>query len=243
MQSWIYRILCLYNNFSYVGLCSNFKDREYRHFKSLENGTNSEFLQNDYNKYGKEYFVFEILERTPNDKKILAVKEIEWTIKLNSIFPNGYNKTIGGQLGASGYKFTKKQKESVRERVLGINNPNYGNKWTDEQKKEASNKLKGNNKDIKKSKKHRKKISESNKGKHNHKGENNPKFKVTEELFIKIKSDIIKLTNEGKFNYQIEKALSDKYNLGEITIARIRKGQHLFSKKYGSLKDWLKEEK
>ncbi len=46
-----------------------------------------------------------------------------------------------------------------KQDITGKNNPNYGNKWSDEKKKQLSEKLKGRSKGVKKSQETRNKIS------------------------------------------------------------------------------------
>lgn len=63
----IYKI---YNNFNskiYIGSSNNIKKRILSHFRDLKvNNHRNGYLQNAYNKYGKDYFKYEILEILPN---------------------------------------------------------------------------------------------------------------------------------------------------------------------------------
>jgi group I intron endonuclease len=253
---YIYQILCIKNNKKYIGsTLNNYKKREKQHFYNLEtNRHTNKFLQNDYNLYSKNSFIFSIIEEIHNvDKYILKEKE-DYLLENETNIYNIYKKGNGS---SKGHKWTEEQRKNItgknnhlkgkklteehKNKIgrKGELNAMYGKKHTEESREKISENLKGKTKGVLKSEEHKRKISESNKGKHNHHRENNPKFKVTEEIFINIKDDIILLTKEGKYNHQIESTLSEKYNLGKITISRIRKGQHLFSEKYGSLKDWM----
>lgn len=49
----------------------------------------------------------------------------------------------GGHSNRLGCRLTAEQKELLSKRLSGCNNPNYGKHWTDEQKKERSEKTKG----------------------------------------------------------------------------------------------------
>ena len=49
----------------------------------------------------------------------------------------GYNATSGGD-GVCGIVYTAKQRKERSERTKGCKNPNYGKRWTDEQRKAAS---------------------------------------------------------------------------------------------------------
>lgn len=59
----IYKIECLKNNKLYIGSSKNIYSREKEHFSTLnKNKHYNKHLQNAYNKYGKEGFLFEIIE-------------------------------------------------------------------------------------------------------------------------------------------------------------------------------------
>lgn len=65
----IYIILNLNNNLSYIGSTVNFKKRRYEHFSLLLNNSHhSSKLQNAWNKYGKDSFVFKIIEECDREK-------------------------------------------------------------------------------------------------------------------------------------------------------------------------------
>lgn len=59
----VYQIRNLVNNKVYIGSSNNLRNREASHFKRLRLGKHENpHLQHAYNKYGKDKFVFEILE-------------------------------------------------------------------------------------------------------------------------------------------------------------------------------------
>ena len=59
----IYKITCLTNNKSYIGQSVSIKRRWATHKRELAAGTHyNEYLQRAYNKYGKDSFVYEILD-------------------------------------------------------------------------------------------------------------------------------------------------------------------------------------
>lgn len=63
LNSGVYCIKNVTNNKKYVGSTINLKKREYLHFITLKNNNHTnENLQKDYNEFGKEGFVFEVLE-------------------------------------------------------------------------------------------------------------------------------------------------------------------------------------
>ena len=90
-KSGIYMILNTYNNKCYIGSTKNFSKRKYEHFNTLsKNKHHSSHLQKAYNKYGREKFVFVVLEECEVDK--LIEREIFWIKLKNSINSDyGYN--------------------------------------------------------------------------------------------------------------------------------------------------------
>lgn len=68
----IYKILNLITNDFYIGSAINLDMRKHRHFSQLKlNNHPNKHLQNAYNKYGIENFVFEILETIENKENLI----------------------------------------------------------------------------------------------------------------------------------------------------------------------------
>lgn len=135
-SSGVYRIINLKNNKSYIGSSGNIYRRKQEHFRELgRNKHHNEHLQKAYNKYGKEYFIFEILERNiPN--KDLCTKEREYIIKFDTINRNkGYNLDL-----PTSENYTKNRSEETKEKLrrislayIGIDSEEKYNKWKEEQ--------------------------------------------------------------------------------------------------------------
>jgi hypothetical protein len=91
MTSGIYIIKNTKNNKVYVGSSVNIKHREYKHFWMLGHGSHdNSYLQSSYKKYGKDSFIFEILEMC--DEHSLVERENYYISKYNSNFMSfGYN--------------------------------------------------------------------------------------------------------------------------------------------------------
>jgi len=106
------------NNKKYVGITSNMEQR-YKQHKTARN--RCPVFSNAIKKYGFETFDFIVLEEnlTQEDAKLLEKKFIK---EFNSIVPNGYNRTEGGD---SSVKHTKKTIEKIIEknRIYRMNNP------------------------------------------------------------------------------------------------------------------------
>jgi len=72
--SGIYKITCLANNKIYIGSAVSLGSRKANHFKTLrDNCHRNVLLQRAYNKYGRNEFLFEVLEIC--DKNILILRE------------------------------------------------------------------------------------------------------------------------------------------------------------------------
>ena len=89
------------------------------------------------NKYGINNFSFEIIEECKKNE--LSEKEKYWINYYNSISPNGYNLTKGGD-GGNTYQYrTEKQMEETKRKISeatsGENNGFYGKCHSDETKK------------------------------------------------------------------------------------------------------------
>jgi len=117
---YIYQIINLKNQKSYIGFASNFYNRMKRHFDDFDQIEflkiqNSKFYR-AIRKYGIENFVVRILEKpiiNNSAKQILGDREKYW-IKFFDTCNNGYNMTIGGD---GGDLFTNNpNKEIIREK-------------------------------------------------------------------------------------------------------------------------------
>ena len=63
MSCGIYKITNTKNNKTYIGSSTNITNREYKHFWMLKKGIHdNEYLQKSFNKYGRDIFIFEIVE-------------------------------------------------------------------------------------------------------------------------------------------------------------------------------------
>ena len=70
LKSGIYKLTNTINNRIYVGSARRFKERWSQHSFSLRNQKHqNKFLQADFNKYGEEAFVFEVMEVTDGKTK------------------------------------------------------------------------------------------------------------------------------------------------------------------------------
>lgn len=127
----IYKITNLFNQKVYIGQTDRLNHREREHFYRLEkNEHHNSHLQKAYKKYGKKNFIFEIIEKTD----FLDERELYWVNQYGGINSNNnYNLKDPVDKKWSNYSRVKQSKT-----MLGENNPNYGNKWTEEKKQKLS---------------------------------------------------------------------------------------------------------
>lgn len=135
--SGIYKITNLISNKVYVGSAINLSNRKATHFYKLRNNTHgNSHLQNAYNKYQEENFIFEILEIV-DDCSILINAEQKWINEYKNQNIKLYNICIiaGSRYGIN---HTNKTKRKMSISKLGNKNHFFGRTHTDEIKKRLS---------------------------------------------------------------------------------------------------------
>jgi group I intron endonuclease len=142
----IYCITNLVNNKKYIGKSINIASRIANHICGLNRKSkdSNRYLIASWHKYGRESFKYEILEEVDinneNISELLRERELFWMNHFNTIDHNyGYNLRQDSSSQSIVHEQTKKL---LRINLLGDKNPNFGNKWTKEQKKEMSEKIK-----------------------------------------------------------------------------------------------------
>lgn len=122
----IYCIKNVLNNKIYVGQSVNIAERFREHKSHLSNNCHgNEYLQNAWNKYGENNFIFEILEKC--SKEELDIKERYWIMYYNSnVRDYGYNYESGGHKNKKLSEETKVKISKNHCDVSGSNNPFYG---------------------------------------------------------------------------------------------------------------------
>jgi group I intron endonuclease len=145
----IYAIKNIIDNKIYIG-STNDLERRWRDHKSLlsRNCHHSIHLQNAWNKFSKENFVFEILE-VLNDEKEILLKEQTYL----DIFAS-YDQNIGyniSKVAGSAFKGRNHSKESKLKQSIGNSGSNhwaFGNHLTEEHKESISKANRKISKDI-----------------------------------------------------------------------------------------------
>lgn len=116
----------------YIGQAQNLHKR---HNDIRYEGYAGQVFNNAIKKYGIENFEYGILTHCKVEE--LDKFEVFYIKRLRSKVPNGYNMTEGGE-GVRGLKWDEERKEKHRIMMVGEGNPNFGNKWNEEQRKRAS---------------------------------------------------------------------------------------------------------
>lgn len=138
-KSGIYQIKNLVNNKLYIGSANNLYRRKNReHFYRLaQNKHCNDKLQDAFNKYGEQNFVFEVIEFV-EDKDNLLECEQYWLDRFN-VVEKGYNiQPIAGKI-----YMTDEIKLKISKSNKGHVSPRKGIKLSDETKQKISNARKG----------------------------------------------------------------------------------------------------
>lgn len=134
----IYIIKNKVNGKVYIGQSKKLEKRYNGHLYRIgRNEHHNEIIQRAFNKYGVENFEFTILEEVIEG--LLNEREKYWID-----FHGGINSdTVYNLKDPLLNEHSDYVKEKIKKTNTGEGNPNFGNKWTDEMKKEMSNKKKG----------------------------------------------------------------------------------------------------
>lgn len=109
---YVYIHICLSDAKAYIGWSVNPKIRWRQHCAAKDNRP----FYNAIRKYGKECFESQILFRTTNLEEVKK-KEIEFIKQFDTLVPNGYNLTVGGEGGDT---FANNPNKEVIRRKLGV---------------------------------------------------------------------------------------------------------------------------
>ena len=137
-QSGVYSITNITNGHKYIGSSVNIHERWYRHKLSLSRGKHhSKYLQRAWDKYGKDNFVFEIIELV-NDKNMILIVEQNYMDTFRPVYNNA--QVAGNCLGC---KHSEETKRNTSLRMSGINHPLFGTHRSKETRKKISEGHKG----------------------------------------------------------------------------------------------------
>jgi group I intron endonuclease len=157
--SGIYKITCTTNKKFYIGSALNLRLRKRQHFNHLrQNKHENPKLQNAWNKYGEDAFIFEVLEQVLSIT--LTAREQYWLNLLKPFGHKGFN--IAREAGSPmmGRKHTPETRENMSQSLRG-NKYALGMKHTPEAKAKISQANLG----MKQTPEHNEKLRQTNLGK------------------------------------------------------------------------------
>lgn len=138
----IYAIINTVNNKRYIGKSSKIEHRLWSHFNAMSKDNPpkkavNRHLTQAWKKYGKDAFTTEILETFEQvDEALMSDRELYWMDFYKTCDREyGYNLRRDSSTRMIVHDETK---ELIRANNTGENNPNYGNRWNDEQKRHMS---------------------------------------------------------------------------------------------------------
>jgi len=200
-RSGIYQIRNLQNHKFYIGSTTRlFSQRKSEHWRDLRKNKHcTQHLQRAWNKYGKDAFIFEVIEICQPD--LCEKREQHY---LDTLHPQ-YN---GSKFAANpkGYKWSDESKA----KVSGKNNHQYGKLKSDTTKTRISATKTG----ICLSDITKQRMSKTRRQTKMYTGENNPSAQLTEKLVKEIRNTY----QNNKISYT---QLARQYNIDRRTASRI----------------------
>ena len=131
MKAVVYRITNLANDRIYIGSTSNFVGRQRNHLSELKNNKHSNsYLQREWNKYGADSFLFDILQEVDNIDDLLTIEQ-QWIDSLKACDRAiGYNLALFTDAPARGLKRSLEScmQQSVRQKGRKMGSPSVKTK-------------------------------------------------------------------------------------------------------------------
>lgn len=155
MTVYIYCITNKANNKSYVGQSIDANERWGDHISDAQRkvgktATSKKYaIQNAIAKYGVVGFTWQVIDELETMDDANEAEEF-YIGYLNTIAPNGYNLTSGGNSARPSAATKKKISNTLKTTGFfvgkkGADHPNFGKKYSDERKQEQSDRLSGDN--------------------------------------------------------------------------------------------------
>ena len=115
----IYKIINLINNKVYIGKTIKSVERRFKeHIRDASKNIRKSILYNAIRKYGSKNFKIEIIDNCYSNDH-LSFMECFHIQKENSLVPNGYNLTMGGEGVMAGRKHSAETIEKIRIGNIG----------------------------------------------------------------------------------------------------------------------------
>lgn len=139
---YIYGIKCLANNKWYIGSTVNVEQRMRYHLSWLQEGIANKHLQEDFDKFGIDAFVYMTLSPPIPfyDRKILFEIEEVFCKAFMAEYPTGYCDNIGAKLGEEVKEKISKSRKNIDFAAIGLKR--RGIKFSETGKQAISNGLK-----------------------------------------------------------------------------------------------------
>ena len=161
-MGFVYKITCIPSAKSYIGI--SIHEPEKRRIRAHLSGKGNRYIANAVKKYGKDAFTYEILEENVFPQ-LLPDLEIAYIKKFNTVKPNGFNLTYGGEQN-------KKPSDETRRKMSEAQKGKKRSPHSAETRRKISESHKGKPR----SKEHSENISRALKGKPSwHKGKKRSK--------------------------------------------------------------------
>ena len=133
----IYKIFNKITKRFYIGSSGDIPRRWRSHRNLLKNNKHHNiFLQREYNKYGKDAFIYEVVCETSIET--LLEKEQELFESLDVFGDKGYNIAFEAARPMAGKKHTEEVKEILRKKLSGRNHPHFGKEVSQEWRRNIS---------------------------------------------------------------------------------------------------------
>lgn len=140
LEGYVYSITNIENGKKYIGSTVNYEKRHRAHLNGLRGSYHdNRLLQQDFDIYGEDSFVFEIICKTDSEEERFRIEANLIQQFRTFEFDNGYNLSTDGR---GKYIITEKTREKMRQNTIGENNPFYGKSHTEEVKANLSEKAK-----------------------------------------------------------------------------------------------------
>jgi group I intron endonuclease len=211
MNSGIYIITNIINNKVYIGSSQDIKRRFYlhKHYLNKKNHTNIH-LQTAWELYGKQNFVFSILEFVEKNEILLEKEKYYIDYFCSTDREKGYNICEDTTAPMRNRKHTPSSIEKMKQVKIGENNSFFGKHHTGQTKQKIRDAKIG----TKLSEEHKQKIAFKS---HFKNGENHIKAKLTFEIANLIRQEF----KNCQTKYGFFKKMAIQYNVSTDTIKRI----------------------
>lgn len=212
----IYAIINIANDMIYVGSSKQINVRKNQHFSMLKNNKHyNKKLQNAWNNYGEDNFVFKILENVETIEHLSVIEQKYLNLFESYKREKGYNICQIAE-SCAGRQHTEETKEKIRICKIGSKNGMYGKKTSANTKLLLSIAHTGSNNYFfgkHHTEETRQKISEVHKGKpKNWSKQHREKIRVNQTNTKR---------NNSKLNMDIVREIRQKYNNNDITYKQL----------------------